>query len=485
MQHQSTLPQSSAIAPPDTSTSALLTDLYQLTMAQNYWRLQRHEQKACCQLFFREHPFAGKYTVNAGLQSAVDYLQNWHFNDADIDYLASLQWPNKTARFDKAFLKYLKTLRFSGDLYAIDEGSLVFPQQPLLRIEAPIIQTQLLETALINAYSFACLVATKAHRICQAAGEAKVSEFGLRRAQGPNGGLTASRAAYLGGVSSTSNVLAGQRYAIPVLGTMSHSWVMSFADEAEAFQAAAQCMGENNVLLVDTYDTLHGLELAIQTAHRMQTHGHQLAGIRLDSGDLAELSKRARQRLDAAGLHNTKIMASGNIDEHVIASLQQQQAKIDAWGVGTRLAVADGAGALNIAYKLSAIAENNGNWRYCRKRSNTLSKRSFAGRIQVARQHSHAQAAYTWSGDILYDVSHPPQQLTQLLPTQAYTPLLKPVFTNGKLCCQQPTLQKSREHLQQQFSAFSPWLAASDTPYPVSIDTKLQQLNDAIFADPA
>lgn len=468
--HSSTTASSAAPATP--LQSALLTDLYQLSMAHNYWQLGRHEAIACCQLFFRQHPFGGNYTVNNGLHAAIEYLQNWHFQANELSYLSQLCWPDGSKRFSTKFLDYLAGLRFSGELDAIPEGTLVFPQQPLLRIQAPIIQAQILETALMNAYSLASLVATKAHRIRCAAASAPIAEFGLRRAQGPDGGLTASRAAYLGGVDSTSNVLAGQRYNIPLTGTMSHSWIMSFASEGEAFAAAARCMGSNNVLLVDTYSTLAGVKQAIVTAQAMQQQGHKLAAIRLDSGDLAALSIAARDMLDRAGLHDTKIMASGNIDEHVIQSLQQQHAAIDAWGVGTKLATADGQGALNLAYKLSAMQQPDHSWRYCYKRSDTHSKTSLAGRVQVRRNFNLEHNPPSFQNDLLYELDH------HLLPAKAAAnqqDLLQPIMRQGALVYEQPDLSTSREFLTQQYAAFSPWHVA-DT-YPLHSEQGLQQLN--------
>ena len=276
--------------------SGLLTDLYQLTMAQGYWQLGRHQQQACFQLFSRANPFAGQYTISSGLHTALEYLQQWHFSSDDLAYLASLSNPAGKQLLCNAFLDVLSTLRFSGDIFAAAEGSIMFPQEPLLRIEAPILQAQLLETPLMNAFSLASLVATKACRIRQAADQDPIAEFGLRRAQGPNGGLTASRAAYLGGVDNTSNVLAGQVYDIPVVGTMSHSWIMSFADEKTAFAAATECMGPNNVLLIDTYNSMQGIEHAIACIDKLKEQGQKLSAVRLDSGDLAKLAKMVRQQ---------------------------------------------------------------------------------------------------------------------------------------------------------------------------------------------
>jgi nicotinate phosphoribosyltransferase len=458
-----------------TENSALLTDLYQLTMAHNYWKLGQTKRRACCQMFFRRPAFAGRYTIAAGLSAAIDYIKDWHFTSSDLDYLATLKWPSGKARFESGFIKYLENMRFSGTLSAVAEGSLIFPQQPLLRIEASIIQAQLLETALMNAYSLATLVTTKAHRVTTAAKGAAVSEFGLRRAQGPNGGLTASRAAYLGGVNSTSNVLAGKLYDIPVLGTLSHSWIMSFPDEQLAFDLAAECMGDATVLLVDTYNTAEGVEKAINTAKKLQQKGQQLAAIRLDSGDLAKLSIYAREKLNQAGLENTKIMASGNIDENVIISLQEQNAAIDAWGVGTKLSTADGQSALDIAYKLSSIEDDTGRWCYCYKKSDTIAKQSLAGRVQVYRKANDKQ----WQGDILYEQSIGLEQSNK--ENEGYN-LLQPIIVNGELGYQTPSLQQSRSFIDQQFNAWKEWLQ-KDTTYPVTLDEELKKINSHLEAN--
>lgn len=452
-----------------TENSALLTDLYQLTMAHNYWQLGQTDRKACCQLFFRRAPYAEKYTVTAGLEAATNYIKNWNFNISDLDYLSTLTWPNGSPRFKTEFLEYLSNLQFSGNVKAAPEGTLLFPQQPLLRIEAPLIQAQLLETPIMNAYSLATLVATKAHRITRAAGGAPISEFGLRRAQGPNGGLTASRAAYIGGINSTSNVLAGKRYGIPVLGTLSHSWIMSFSDEQQAFDLAAECMGDATVLLVDTYQTSEGIDKAINTAQKLQQQGKNLAAIRLDSGDLAKLSCYAREKLNQAGLSQTKIMASGNIDEHVIKSLRQQNAAIDAWGVGTKLATADGQGSLDIAYKLSAIEDMPNQWRYCYKKSDTVGKKSFAGRIEIYRETNKNK----WQRDVLYEQSSGVQKPKQN--NSGYN-ILENIIENGEIKYSSPPLPEIKNFVDEQFTSWNHWLK-KDEPYPIEIEQSLSDIN--------
>ncbi|MFP6639848.1 MAG: nicotinate phosphoribosyltransferase, partial [Myxococcota bacterium] len=320
------------------SRSALLTDLYQLTMAQGYWRSGRAGDEAVFHLFFRTLPFRGGYAIAAGLASVVERVEAFRFEAEETDYLATLEGNDGQPLFETEFLAYLRLLRFEGDLDALPEATVCFPHEPLLRMRGPIVAAQILETALLNVVNFQTLVATKAARVCQAAQGEPVLEFGLRRAQGVDGALSASRAAYLGGCASTSNVLAGQQYGIPVKGTHAHSWVMLFESELEAFQAYARAMPNNCVFLVDTYDTLRGVECAIEVGRALREEGHELVGIRLDSGDLAALSIEARRLLDGAGFESASIVASNDLDEGAIEELKERGARIGVWGVGTKLA---------------------------------------------------------------------------------------------------------------------------------------------------
>src|SRR6266478_1476928 len=312
-----------------TERRALLTDLYQLTMACGYWKSGRAEREAVFHLFFRHSPFQCGFTLTAGLAPAIEFLQSFRFTKDDLAFLSTLRGNDDQPLFDRGFLDYLGTLRFSCDVDAIPEGTAVFPQEPLLRIQGPILQCQLLETALLNLINFQSLSATKAARVCLAARGEPVLEFGLRRAQGIDGALAASRAAYVGGCAATSNVLAGQLFGIPVRGTHAHSWVMAFDTEEEAFRAYAEAMPNNAVFLVDTYNTLAGVRRAIEMGRWLREHGHELGGVRLDSGDLAWLSLEARRLLDEAGFPKASILASNDLDEQTIASLKQQGAAID------------------------------------------------------------------------------------------------------------------------------------------------------------
>lgn len=328
---------------------SLLTDLYQLTMLAGYHDAGKLSERSCFDLYFRRCPFGGSYCLAAGLEPALSYLENLRFTREDLDYLSTLEL------FKPSFLTYLREFRFTGDVWALSEGELVFPNVPLLRVEGCLGDCQLVESALLNIINFQTLVATKASRVKSAAGEGTVLEFGLRRAQGVDGALAASRAAYLGGCEATSNALAGKLYEIPVRGTHAHSWVMSFDSELEAFRAYARTYPDSCTLLVDTYDTLaSGVPNAVTVGRELAEAGHTLSGIRLDSGDLAGLAKESRKLLDEGGLRATKIVASNDLDEHEIVRLKTLGAPIDVWGVGTNLVTCKDDPALGGVYKLAA-----------------------------------------------------------------------------------------------------------------------------------
>ncbi|MEQ9379834.1 MAG: nicotinate phosphoribosyltransferase, partial [Pirellulales bacterium] len=380
---------------------ALLTDLYQLTMAYGYWKLGHAEREAAFHLSFRKPPFAGGYAVVAGLGPAIEYLQGFRFDESDIAYLAKLTGNDDERLFEDGFLEYLKQIRLAVDIDAMPEGTVAFAQEPLVRVRGAMLQCQILETALLNIVNFQTLIATKAARICSATGGEPVLEFGLRRAQGVDGGLTASRAAYLGGCAATSNVLAGKKYGIPVKGTHAHSWVMSFDDELSAFDGYAEAMPNNSVFLVDTYDTLEGVRNAVQVGHRLRDRGYEMVGIRLDSGDLSYLSIEARKILDAGGFPNATIVASNDLDEHIIESLKSQGAKIAVWGVGTRLVTAYDQPALGGVYKLGAMKDDRGEWQPKVKLSEQAAKTTIPGVLQVRRFYANDKLA----GDMIYDAT--------------------------------------------------------------------------------
>lgn len=459
--------------------SPLLTDLYELTMAYGYYQLNMHEQDAAFHLIFRKHPFKGNYALNAGLACIVDYLINWRFQPDDLSYLATLKNAVNKPLFSKDFLDYLEQLKFTCDVDAIPEGTIVFQNTPLLRIEGPLIQCQLLETPFLNMLNFQTLIATKASRVCKAAEDQPVIEFGMRRAQGPDGALSASRAAYIGGCEATSNTLAGKYYDIPVRGTHAHSWVTAFPHELESFMAYANVMPHNCVLLVDTYNTLQGVKNAIEVGKKLRKEGADLLGIRLDSGDMAELSIKARKLLDEAGFKNTTILASNSLDEYIIADLKKQHAHISAWGVGTNLATAYDQPALDGVYKLSALRSKNGEWEYKLKLSEQVIKISNPGRHQVRRFFCND----TYVTDVIYDldlgIPEVPETVlldqslkhTHLDDYDASVDLLTPVFRKGK-CVQEPiSIHEIRKNAIESLTHF--YHTHGDKTYPVALEKKL------------
>ncbi|MCS7091404.1 MAG: nicotinate phosphoribosyltransferase [Verrucomicrobiota bacterium] len=456
----------------DRAWTALLTDLYQLTMAQGFWKAGRATEEAVYHLYFRENPFGGGFALACGLADAVQYLEGWRFEEGDLTYLAGLNVSERPL-FEPAFLRYLRDLRFECDLDAVPEGTVVFPHEPLVRVQGPILQAQLVETALLYWINYQTLIATKAARICLAAGNAPVWEFGLRRAQGGEGGLAAARAAYVGGCAGTSNVWAGRKWGIPVRGTMAHGWVMAFESELEAFQAYAEAMPHNCVLLVDTYDTLAGVQHAIEVGRQLRQRGFDLSGIRLDSGDLTWLSQQARRMLDEAGFTETKILASNDLDEYQIARLRQEGACIDAWGVGTRLVTGWEQPALGGVYKLSAVRSPDGRWCPRLKVSESAAKTSTPGRLQVRRFERDGR----FVADAIYDLDAPlPEDWIIVDPAEATRrkrisrnlagqDLLKPVLRGGRRVCEWPTLEEIREHARQQLERLDRAVLRLTQPY--------------------
>jgi nicotinate phosphoribosyltransferase len=430
---------------------ALLTDLYQLTMMGGYLANGKAEQVGTFDLYFRRIPLNGGFCLAAGLEPAMQYIESLHFDHDDLDYLQSLQ------RFPPEFIEYLKNFRFTGDVMAVEEGTVIFGGEPLLRVTAPMPQAQLLETALLNIINFQTLIATKAARICHAAEKRAVLEFGLRRAQGVDGGLSASRAAYAGGCHATSDVLAGKLYGIPVQGTMAHSWVMSFDSELAAFRAYARAYPRSCALLVDTYDTLaSGIPHAIEVAREMEQRGERLQAVRLDSGDLAYLSKESRRQLDAAGLEYVKIMASSDLDEFLIHDLLAQGAQIDMWGVGTRLITSEGAPALGGVYKLVAASDDNGAMVPRIKLSSNPEKTTIPGVKQIWRIFDEDERP---GGDVLAledERFEARRSVRSRHPTISWErrrfprperiePLLRPVFEKGRRVYDAPSLQAVRD----------------------------------------
>lgn len=464
---------------------ALLTDLYELTMAYGYWKLGRADQEAAFHLFFRKPPFGGGCTIACGLEYVADFLDGLRFDDSDVAYLAEQVGNDGKALFEPAFLDYLRGLAFRVEVAGVPEGTVVFAHQPLLRVTGPILHCQLLETALLNMINFQTLIATKAARICQAARGEPVLEFGLRRAQGIDGSLAASRAAYVGGCDATSNVLAGKLFGIPVRGTIAHSWVMSFDDELQAFQAYAEAMPNNCLLLVDTYETLEGVRRAITVGQELRRRGYDLAGIRLDSGDLAYLSIEARRMLDEAGFADAVIVASNDLDEHLIGSLKDQGATIAVWGVGTRLATSYDQPALGGVYKLSAVREAGGTWQPRLKLSEQAIKINTPGVLQVRRFRDEGG----FIADMTYDVELgpgdgrividpvDPTRHKDIPPAAAHEDLLVPVFREGRRVYDAPPLAEVRRRAAGQLAALHPGIRRFVNPheYPAGLERRLHE----------
>ena len=471
----------------------LLTDLYQLTMAYGYWKEQMLDHEAIFHLSFRQRPFNGGYAITCGLSDAIDYLRNFEFRSDDLAYLAVLQGPDDTPLFETKFLDYLQTVRFACDIDAIPEGNVVFPHEPLLRVSGSLLQGQLFETALLNIINFQTLIATKSARICLAARGSPVVEFGLRRAHGPDGALAASRAAYIGGCVATSNVLAGKVFGIPVRGTHAHSWVMSFQTEYEAFEAYSEAMPGNCVFLVDTYDSIEGIRHAVEVGRHLRAIGKDLAGIRLDSGDLSYLSIVARSILDQAGFKTTQIVASNDLDEYVIASLNEQGASIDLWGVGTKLVTAFDQPALGGVYKLGAIRSGNGPWQKKVKLSEQAVKVSNPGSLQVRRFEDQKE----YLADMIYDeldgvpterviVDVADVTLHKTIPGSAkYHDLLVPIFRGGHLVYERPSIHQMRGLAQSELGRFYAGVKRLLNPhiYPVGLELGLYESKSRLMQE--
>lgn len=465
----------------------MMTDLYQFTMMYGYYKCGKHMENAVYDVFFRKTEEDSGYAVCAGLEQIIELINNMHFEKEDIEYLRELNL------FDEEFLSFLGDFKFTGEIYAMEEGTIVFPQEPMLRVKAPIYQAQLVETAILNILNHQTLIATKASKVVYAAQGDSVLEFGLRRAQGPDAGIYGARAAIIGGCDSTSNVLTGQMYAVPAKGTHAHSWVMSFPTELEAFRAYAKTFPTSCMLLVDTYDTLKsGVPNAITVFKELREQGYEPVGIRLDSGDLAYLSKMARKMLDEAGFEKTKIFASSDLDENVISDLKLQGAQIDVWGVGTKMITSEGRPALGGVYKLAAI-EKDGVMYPKMKFSDNVNKMTNPGYKKVARLYSKAGMAMA---DLIMldeekiDITKP---LTIFDPVETwkqmtlkdftYKNLLVPIFKNGKQVYASPSLEKIREHCKKEFSTFWDEFKRLKKPhiYKVDLSDKLYELKKELM----
>jgi nicotinate phosphoribosyltransferase len=470
------------------SSLSLLTDLYQITMVYAGWKNGFASGAKCktavFDLYFRTPPFAGGFAVSCGLNSILDFVENFSFTADDCEYLATLKGHDGQALFEKNFLEYLRALRLSVDIDAVDEGRVVFANTPVIRVQGPLIECQLLETALLNLFNFETLIATKAARMREAAGEDQILEFGLRRAQGIDGSLSASRAAYIGGSDGTSNVLAGKIFGIPVRGTHAHSWVMSFKDEQDAFMSFVKAMPNNSVLLVDTYNTIEGVKKAAHAGQWLKKNGHRLMGIRLDSGDLAYLSIEARRILDEAGLPDAQIVASNDLDESLIANLKLQGARIDVWGVGTKLVTGYDHPALGGVFKLTALKPGDGEWQSRIKLSEEMVKVTTPGIHQVRRFKSETGL---FAGDMIYDVrdqiSATGSMIDPLDPTrrknfsnsETHEDLLRPYVRAGQVLGARAEIGAIRDRRKKDIQSLHPAIRRFLNPhrYPVGLEPSL------------
>ena len=464
----------------------MMTDLYQLTMMDGYFLEGKANRTAVFDLFFRQKDTMN-YAVFAGLDQAIDYIKDLHFSAEDIEYLRSL------GVFHEPFLNYLKGFKFTGDMYAVREGDIVYPQEPIVIVKAPLIEAQLVETALLNIISHQTLIATKSARIVGAARGKNVVEFGLRRAQGPDAGIYGARAAIIGGCNGTSNVLTGQMFDIPVKGTHSHSWVMSFDSELEAFRAFARVYPDTCLLLVDTYDTIRGIKNAITVFKELKAQGHKPIGVRLDSGDLAYLSKVARKMMDEAGFTDAVVFASGDIDEYLLESLNNQGAMIDVYGVGTKLITSEDTPSLGGVYKLSAI-EREDKLEPRMKISDSIVKVTNPGfktlyRIYDKNNGMTIADLIALVGEKIEKplvLTHETERWkTTELKDYDIRPMLNKIFENGKNVYQNPTLGEIVEFANAEKAKFWDEYKRIDNPqiYRVNLSDGLYELKHSILKE--
>lgn len=477
----------------DRQNLTLMTDLYELTMMQGYFRHKDQNETVIFDVFYRANPLGGGYAICAGLEQVINYIKNLHFSKQDIAYLESLKI------FDEDFLEYLDTFRFTGDIYAIPEGTVVFPREPLIKVIAPIMEAQLVETAILTILNHQCLIATKAARVCYAAKGDSILEFGLRRAQGPDAGIYGARAAIIGGCTGTSNVLAGQLFNVPVKGTHAHSWVMSFPDEYTAFKTYAEMYPSACILLVDTYDTLKsGVPNAIRVFKEMKEAGIPLSyyGIRLDSGDLAYLSKKARKMLDEAGFTDAVISASNDLDEFLIDSLKAQGAAITSWGVGTNLITSKDCPSFGGVYKLAAIMKKDGSFLPKIKVSENIEKITNPGNKTIYRVYDKEtgkmKADLICLTDEVYSEDEPlllfdpnsPWKKTKLAPgTYTLREILLPIFRKGECIYESPTTMEIRDYCQREQNTLWEETRRLVNPHKVYVDLsrKLYDMKNALL----
>ncbi len=473
---------------------ALLTDFYELTMAYAAWKSGDAGKQAAFSVTFRQHPFHGGFTVAAGLEQVIDFVEHYRLDEEDLAFLAAQRGSDGAPLFDGGFLDVLRRLEMDVEVLAVPEGTVVFPQEPLVRVAGPVVPAMLLETALLAMVNFQTLVATKAARVCVAARGEPVVEFGLRRAQGIDGGISASRAAYVGGCAGTSNTLAARLCGIPARGTHAHSWVMLHDDEREAFLAYARALPGNCIFLVDTYETFEGVRHAIEAGRWLRSIGKEMVGIRLDSGDLAYLSIEARRMLDEAGFPGAVIMASNELDEIVIQSLKDQGATIAAWGVGTRLVTGADDGALGGVYKLCAMRDGpDAPWRHRVKVSEQASKTTVPGLLQVRRYEDDRGFLADAIWDELLGIPSPSVIVDPLDPTRRREipagtrgeDLLVPIFRGGRRVYDPPPLAACRARTLAQLARFHAGVKRFVNPhqFPVGLERRLHDLRTQLVLD--
>ena len=465
----------------------LMTDLYELTMMQGYFRNKDRNETVIFDAFYRNNPMDSGYSICAGLEQVIDYINNLHFEDDDIAYLRSL------GIFGEDFLNYLRDFHFSGDIYAIPEGSIMFPREPMIKVIAPIMEAQLVETAILNIINHQSLIATKTSRVCFAARGDGIMEFGLRRAQAPDAAVYGARAALIGGCSSTSNVLAAQMCDTFATGTHAHSWIMAFDSELEAFRAYAEIYPDSCLLLVDTYDTLRGVKNAITVFKEMRAKGLKPKGIRLDSGDLAYLSKKAREMLDEAGFEDAMIFASGDLDEYTIQSLKLQGARIDCYGVGTKLITSHSNPSLGGVYKICEV-EENGVMTPKMKISDNPAKVTNPGEKRifrlVSKNNNKAIADVICLADEKIDESKPytlihPEYRWKTKEVRNFRAkeLYRQIYKDGKLVYDLPDLKTIQRRKRESFDEFWDEYKRLEKPhiYKVDLSEKLYNLKQKLI----
>lgn len=467
----------------------MLTDLYQLTMMNGYYKKGVENDTAVFDVFFRKNVCEGGYTIVCGIEEIVHYINNLSFNEHDLDYLRSLNL------FDEDFIGFLRDFKFTGDIYAVEDGSVMFPGEPIIVVKAPLYQAQLVETAILSIVNFMTLIATKASRVCNAAGGDPVLEFGLRRAQGPEAGLYGAKAAIIGGCTGTSNVLTGKMFGVTVAGTHAHSWVQKFDSELEAFRAYAQTYPDSCLLLIDTYNVLEsGIKNALIVFDELRAKGFEPIGVRLDSGDLTYLSKEVRKILDDAGYPNAKITASNDLDEYTIISLKQEGAAIDSWGVGTKLITSYDYPSLGGVYKLAATTNREGILEPKIKISENPEKINNPGFKKVVRiynKNEKCEADLIMLDDETIDETKPleifdPVYTWKRRVYENYTirELLKPLFLEGKLVRERKSVYEVKEYAKKELSSMWDQYKRIKNPhiYKVDLSQKLWDMKNDLIA---